>query len=343
MRPKSSIVPIAMFAYLMGFIVPSTVSASDTIVEVVKIEATRSPSIHLALVNRDLVNTEKQVEYQRQAVHDAEIRVSRAKSSDKRVMQAKLAKEQRELRNLQAQFSRLKNEADGSSFRLLTIAHCWDGFAKSGFDVWLTEDNKYRSLFRPGEFLQCELIEEFLDLLRAIDADAIRYPNQACTQLCGYSVSRANRMVDAPEGFLRCKEMNSEMYWDIISSTNPSEIEVWLDESAVADETMLAIGFQSPNGKWLSSIQFKVFALDSSGTRSLDLTNGPGITEHCLKLDSNTLNTYMDPGRRFAYGFEIEIVNAEYQRANGPAPTNRPVVGKRPTPKLPPRSPTGNR
>lgn len=273
----------------------------DRFLEVVEVETIRTPSVHLALVDREVSQLTQAVGTHRELVRRAERAAESAPDTRKHIEKGKAARARRELRKAESRLKRAQQQATSIEFRPLTIAHCWDGFAKSPVDVWFLEKDKLMSKLKVGDIMAAELDSAALEVMRKSGSMSIQ----------GLVVAKGRVLQRVPQGFMRQRLSQKTMPWESHAAPDLKKIRASLAESPIASKTVLRLRFDPPEGKDLVAITFRVFALDENGNVDEELTDPKGLAER--NLATGPLFTFLNPGRRFAYGYKITIDSASYR------------------------------
>ena len=273
----------------------------DRFLEVVEVETIRTPSAHLALVGREVSQLTQAVATHRKLVRRAEKAADSAPDSRKDIEKRKAVLAGRELRQAEGRLKRAQRQVTSREFRPLTIAHCWDGFAKSPVDVWFLEEDELMLKLKAGDIMAAELYRVTLKLTRESGSMSIQR----------LVVAKGRVLRKVPQGFMRQRLTQKTMPWDRHAARDLDQIGASMAESPSASKTVLRLRFDPPEGKDLVEITFRVFALDENGNVDRELTDPNGLAER--NLMSGSIFTFLDPGRRFAHGYKITIESASYR------------------------------
>lgn len=273
----------------------------DRFLEVVEVETIRTPSVHLALVGREVSQLTQAVERHRKLVRRAEDAANSAPDTRKNIEKGKAARARRELRQAEGRVKRAQQEATSIEFRPLTIAHCWDGFAKSPVDVWFLEEDKLMLRLKVGDIMEAEL-----------DPTALRVMGESGSMsIQGLVVAKGRVLRKVPQGFMRQRLSQKTMPWETHAAPDLEKIRASIAESPIASKTMLRLRLDPPDATDLVAITFRVFALDENGNVDQELTDPNGLAER--NLATGSIVTFLDPGRRFAHGYKVTIESASYR------------------------------
>lgn len=291
-------------------------AAEDRFLEVVKIEDIRTPSVHLALLDREVSRLTAEVARHKKLVRKADGEVDNAEDHEKRLKRSRAVRARRELTKVEGRLERAIREGVQSDLRSLVVAHCWDGFAKRPIDVWFFEEGRFVARLHPAVILAAELEPASISIVRGTSKRSFewqlpfdRWP--PVEQAMAATVKKGRILAKDPEGFMRQQFAAGVMPWETYPVGDLSEIKASVAESPRASETMLHLRFDPPDGNDLATVTFRLFALDVVGNIHEELTESSGLTER--NLIGGFIFTYFDPGRRFAHGFAATVVSATYR------------------------------
>ncbi len=290
------------FLGLVGAVILLAVSdrsvGEDRFLEVVEVETIRTPSVHLALVDREVSQLTQAVATHRKLVRRAEDAAESAPDTRKRIEKRKAVLARRKLTEAEGRLKRAQRQVTSREFRPLTIAHCWDGFAKSPVDGWfLEEEDKLMSRLKAGIIITAELDPAALGVM----GESIQ----------GLVVAKGRVLRKVPQGFMRQRLSQKTMPWETHVAPDLDKIRPSIAESPIASKTVLRLRFDPPEGKDLVAITFRVFALDANGNVDQELTDPNGVAER--NLATGSVFTFLDPSRRFAHGYKVTIESASYR------------------------------
>ncbi len=292
-------------------------AAEDRFLEVVEIEEIRTPSVHLALLDREVSRLTAEVARRKNLVRMADEEANKAKDHEKHLKRNRALRARRELTKIEGRLERAIREGMKSDLRSLVVAHCWDGFAKLPIDTWFFDKDSLLAKLQPAVIIAAELEPASIRIPRGTQAQSFHWQlplkgGLGSIEEAQGAVVRKGRVIRKdPEGFMRHRFADRVMPWETYPVGDLSEIKASVAESPRASETMLHLRFDPPHGKDLATVTFRLFALDAAGNIHEELTDSNGLTER--NLLGGFIFTHLDPGRRFAHGFAATVVSATYR------------------------------
>ena len=102
--------------------------------------------------------------------------------------------------------------------------------------------------------------------------------------------------------------------WGTLAVVNLDQVDREVIEHTNRTISRLRCMFQLPDSRRLSMIRFHLFPLTARGEREPAVTPTEGKVATNLNVGQEVLLAELDPGRRFAFGYEFELLQAhEYE------------------------------
>ena len=200
--------------------------------------------------------------------------------------------------------------------------HAWDGFAREQLEFWLLDDLPGDDEIAPGRYFEIETEstsakadgsgwERSTPVLAEdedVEDDGVSSPSFSFDEL-----KRLKRIRSEPDGFYPARLAAIRPYWETMRVKSFKDIQwnVLVHQNRLVSR--LVCVFKLPDGRMLSNLRFEIYPLDEYGERLDPIVGGRGKSASSGGAVDALLAT-LDPDRRYAFGFEIEIIEAHERR-----------------------------
>jgi len=316
----------ALYLVFCSCILVSKAIADGTrFLEVVKVDEIKSFAGNFAIQHHEISGLQGKLKEAEKSVRDLQGELRTAEDHEKRRMRAKLSLEERKLRSLKARIEKLARAATQVPHETLLAVRCWDGFAREPLTVLADIDNRKSRVLKAGEIIEAELTDSMV--IRARQDGPVSSITDVSRQwfrhVNAMRFSGIDLLQAAPQGFRPFQPGIDDAPWARQPISNTSLVSAKVTDSRDSLDTHLRIRFLAPRDSTnrvrpvLYFVQYKVYALDRNGKRIEDLTPQSPIEEFNLYPfgSDEGLYSYFDPGKRYAWGFEFEVLAAEFYEA----------------------------
>jgi hypothetical protein len=310
---KLFLLSIAITLCLINISAVAISSNTPRYLEVIGIEIVQSPSVGLAISSSEVSRIDAEITTLETHIRTTEKALDEAERHERAAHTRELVQARRDLRRLESIRQRQFRDALAGN-KELVLVHCWDGFAKSPVVLWIIEDLRLLRQFQAGSIISCNPKQMRLrSIAIGNEWSPIAVPLKPDSVVNGYTVDEVETVRSEPVGFLRFSHVAEPMPWDTYPATNVNDIRVHVLESSDPSQTMLLINFVPPRDRQLASIVYRVYPLDEHGNPQSAITGDAAVREVSLgKSKDGAISTFLDPGRRFAFGFSVVIEDAHY-------------------------------
>lgn len=318
-RVQSMVIVVALAAFGM---LAWPAAAHERFLEIIEVEEVSGPALHLSLLNREFHQLEAELNDAEEELEDAREYLEDAEERQLQNARRAVVRAERNVQNAKGRLKQLMRDIDARRHRTLYRVHGWDGFAQQPFILWYTDRRELPSGMRAGAIVQGKLSPIYLYIPHSRSPEDVRLPiEELCiserdrghsapeNKVRSYTMRRGRASLRMPEGFRPFSTIEQSMPWATRDLVDTRSVRATVSSSDNPSVTMLRLDFGAGSDR-LSHVQYRVFALDRHGGYAEELTPEDGVLDYALGPRQEAIRTYLDPKRRYAYGFRVEIVEA---------------------------------